>query len=62
VSVPLVWYSIYVWLQTFAYRIDINPWFFAVAGVMTLLIAFLAIATQAVRAALSNPVKSLKSE
>jgi putative ABC transport system permease protein len=58
----VVWYSIFLWLQTFAYRIDINPWFFAFAGGVTLLIAFLTIATQAVRAALSNPVKSLKSE
>jgi len=62
VAVPVVWYSIFLWLQTFAYRIDINPWFFAFAGGVTLLIAFLTIATQAVRAALSNPVKSLKSE
>ena len=50
------------WLSDFTYRIDIQWWMFAVAGVLALLIAFLTVGFQSVKAALANPVKSLRSE
>ncbi|MDJ1502817.1 ABC transporter permease [Xanthocytophaga agilis] len=59
---PIAWYAMNEWLQKFAYRIDIQWWMFAIAGCMALLIAFLTVSFQAVKAALINPVKSLKTE
>jgi len=50
------------WLADFAYRIDIQWWMFVVAGLMAVAIAFLTVSFQSVRAALANPVKSLRSE
>jgi len=50
------------WLQNFAYRIDIQWWFFVVAGLIAMSIALITVSIQAIRAALVNPVKSLKSE
>lgn len=62
ISVPLTWYAMYKWLQDFAYRIDISWWVFALAGFMALAVAFLTVSFQSVKAALANPVKSLRSE
>jgi len=62
VASPLAWYFMYAWLQGFAYRIAIEWWVFAVAGGLAILIALLTISFQAVKAALANPVKSLRSE
>ena len=62
IAVPLAWYAMNQWLQDFAYRVPMQWWFFALAGGMALLIAFLTIGWQSVRAALANPVESLKSE
>ncbi|MDJ1491795.1 ABC transporter permease [Cytophagaceae bacterium DM2B3-1] len=59
---PIAWYAMNEWLQKFAYRIEIQWWMFAIAGCMALLIAFLTVSFQAVKAALINPVKSLKTE
>jgi putative ABC transport system permease protein len=50
------------WLQDFAYRIDISWWMFALAGGLALLIALLTVSTQAIKAALANPVESLRYE
>ncbi|MBK8191705.1 MAG: hypothetical protein IPK76_00290 [Lewinellaceae bacterium] len=50
------------WLADFAYRIDIQWWIFAAAGAVALLIAFLTVGFQSMKAALTNPVKSLRSE
>jgi putative ABC transport system permease protein len=50
------------WLQDFEYRVDISWWIFLAAGVLALLIALLTISFQAVKAALANPVKNLRSE
>jgi putative ABC transport system permease protein len=62
VALPLAWYAMSKWLQSFAYRIDIQWWIFVIAGVVAMLIAFITIATQSIRAASANPAKSLKSE
>lgn len=50
------------WLADFAYRIDIQWWIFAVAGLIAVVIALLTVATQAIRAAVANPVESLRDE
>jgi putative ABC transport system permease protein len=59
---PLAWYFMNQWLADFAYRIQLQWWMFAVAGIGALTIAFLTVSFQSVRAALANPVKSLRSE
>jgi putative ABC transport system permease protein len=50
------------WLQDYAYRIDIHWWVFAVTGFATLLIALITVSFQAIKAAVANPVKSLRTE
>jgi putative ABC transport system permease protein len=52
----------YKWLQDFAYRINIEWWVFLLAGCIALLVAALTISFQSIKAALANPVKSLRSE
>lgn len=59
---PAAWYAMDRWLQDFAYRIEIGWWIFALAGGLALVIALLTVSTQAVRAALANPVDSLRYE
>jgi len=59
---PIAWFAINAWLQNFAYRIDIGWWMFALAGGVALLIALLTVSTQAIKAALANPVESLRYE
>ncbi len=62
IAFPLAWWGMRQWLQDFAYRTAIHWWVFGLAGGAALLIALLTVSFQAVRAALSNPVKTLKSE
>jgi len=62
IAAPLAWYFMNKWLQDFAYRISISWWVFVAAGLAALLIALLTVSFQAVRAAISNPVKSLRTE
>jgi putative ABC transport system permease protein len=50
------------WLQSFAYKIDMSWWMFAAAGAISILIAMLTVSFQAIKAALINPVRSLRSE
>ena len=59
---PLAYYFMQKWLSNFAYRIDIQWWIFALAGIIAAGIAFLTVSFQSVKAALANPVKSLRSE
>lgn len=59
---PIAWLVLNKWLQDFAYRINISWWVFLAAGVAALLIALLTVSFQAIKAAIANPVKSLKSE
>ncbi|MBC6989062.1 ABC transporter permease [Hymenobacter sp. BT491] len=61
VAWPLAWWAINKWLQDFAYRVSIGWWVFALAGVAALLIALLTVSVQATRAAIANPVKSLRA-
>ena len=62
IAFPLAWWAMHTWLQDFAYRTPILWWVFAVAGLLALLIAILTISFQAVKAAVANPVKSLRTE
>jgi len=62
ISAPIAYYFMNLWLTDFAYRIDIQGWMFAVAGLLAVGVAFLTISFQSVWAALGNPVKSLRSE
>jgi putative ABC transport system permease protein len=62
IACPLAWLIMNKWLQDFAYRIAISWWIFALAGAIAIAIAFATVAFQAVKAALANPVKSLRSE
>jgi len=62
IAFPITWYAMYKWLQDFAYRITIQWWVFIVAGCIALLVAVITISFQAIKAALANPVKSLRSE
>ena len=59
---PLAWLALSKWLQTYQYHITINLWVFTLAGIAALLIALATVSFQAVKAALMNPVKSLKNE
>jgi putative ABC transport system permease protein len=59
---PICWLLMNKWLQNFAYRIDINWWIFLVSGILAMLIAFITISYQAIKAAIVNPVKSLRTE
>ena len=61
-AIPTAYYFLNKWLQDFAYRINISWWVFVLAGVSALLIALLAVSFQAIKAAVSNPVKSLRTE
>ncbi len=62
ISIPVTWWAMHAWLQDFAYRINISWWPFAIAGVAAILIALLTVSFQALKAALANPVKSLRTE
>ncbi|MDQ6843236.1 MAG: ABC transporter permease [Bacteroidota bacterium] len=62
VASPVAWYVMHQWLDGFAYRTNIYWWMFALAGIMAILIALLTVSFQAIKAAIANPVKSLRTE
>ncbi|HAD12310.1 MAG TPA: hypothetical protein DCF33_07710, partial [Saprospirales bacterium] len=62
IASPVAYYFMQKWLADFAYRIDIQWWMFAVAGLSAVAIAFFTVSFQSIKAALMNPVKSLRSE
>ncbi|MGB8192854.1 MAG: ABC transporter permease [Chitinophagaceae bacterium] len=62
IATPLAWYFMNEWLQDFAYRIEITGWIFIIAGAVAVSIALITVGVQAVRAAVANPVKSLRTE
>jgi len=59
---PLAWFAMNKWLQSFAFRVEMEWWVFALAGGLALLIALLTVSTQAIKAALANPVEALRYE
>ncbi|GAA4446925.1 ABC transporter permease [Nibrella saemangeumensis] len=62
IASPIAWYAMNGWLKDFAYRVDIDWWIFVAAGLLVALIALLTVSIQSIRAALMNPVKSLRTE
>ena len=62
VASPIAWYFMNQWLQDFAYRVNIGWWVFAIAATLALGIAFITVSFQAIKAAVANPVKSLRTE
>jgi putative ABC transport system permease protein len=62
IASPLAWWGANNWLTGFAYRINISWWMFLLAGSLAMAIALATISVQAIKAALANPVKSLRTE
>jgi putative ABC transport system permease protein len=62
IAAPIGWYCMHRWLQDFVYRVGISWWIFALAGISALAIALFTVSFQSIKAALANPVKSLRSE
>lgn len=62
IASPLAWYLMNGWLEDFAYRINIQWWVFVLAGLLAVGIAFLTVSFQSIKAAMANPVESLRSE
>ncbi|QJW92410.1 FtsX-like permease family protein [Spirosoma taeanense] len=62
IAIPLAWFGMQKWLDHYPYRIDINAWVFVLVGLSAILIALATVSYQTIKAALANPVKSLRSE
>jgi ABC-type antimicrobial peptide transport system permease subunit len=62
IATPIAWYWLHRWLDNFLYRSSLSWWIFAVSGLLTLVIALVTVGIQTLRAALANPVRSLRSE
>ena len=62
IAFPLSYWIMHQWLHDFAYRVHLNAWMFIAAGSIAILIALCTVSVQAIKAALANPVKSLRSE
>lgn len=62
IAAPVAWWAMHNWLEDFAYRVDLQWWVFVVAGSIALLIALVTVSIQAIKAALANPVNSLRTE
>jgi putative ABC transport system permease protein len=62
IATPIAWLAMHEWLKDFAYRIEIHSWMFLVVAAVALLIAAISIGYNTIRAAMQNPVKSLRTE
>ena len=62
IAFPFAWWAMNKWLQSFAFRINISWWVFIIAGLLALMIALITISFQSIKAAIANPVKSLRTE
>jgi putative ABC transport system permease protein len=62
IAFPVAWWAMNQWLQSFAYRVGVSWWIFAVAGLAAVMIALVTVSLQTIRAALANPIRSLRSE
>jgi putative ABC transport system permease protein len=62
IAIPIAWWAMKEWLSDFAYKMDMSWWIFVLAGIIALIIAFITVSFQAIKAAIANPVKSLRSE
>ena len=62
IAFPIAWFGMNKWLEDFAYRVNIGWWIFCTAGLLAVLIALITVSFQAIKAAIANPVKSLRTE
>ena len=62
IASPIAWYLMNKWLEDFAYRTQVSWWVFVLSGIAALVIALMTVSFQAIRAAVANPVKSLRTE
>jgi len=62
IASPIAWYFMHKWLQDYVYRINISWWLFIVGGICAIAIALITVSFQAIKAAMANPVKSLRTE
>jgi len=62
IATPISWWAMNKWLQNFAYRVEIEWWMFLLAGIAALIVALITVSFQAIKAAVANPVNSLRSE
>jgi putative ABC transport system permease protein len=62
ISIPLAWMATTRWLENYPYRITLSWWLFTSAGVLVMLIALITVSFQSIKAAIANPVKSLRTE
>ncbi len=62
IASPIAWYFMHQWLEDFAYRINIGWWVFAIAGAVAASVAFLTVSFESLKAALANPINSLRNE
>jgi putative ABC transport system permease protein len=62
IATPVAWWAMHQWLQEFAFRVTISWWMFAIAGLIAVAIAMITVSFQAIKAAVANPVKSLRTE
>jgi len=62
IAVPAAWWAMNKWLENYPYRIEINVWIFLLAGAFVLFIALVTVSYQAIKAAIANPVNSLRTE
>jgi len=62
IATPIAWWVATEWLKDYSYHVDVNLWIFIIAGIIAVVIALVTISTQTIKAAMANPVKSLKTE
>ena len=62
ISIPIAWYAMNEWLQNFAYHVELHAWMFVLSGLVAVLIALFTVSFQSIKAALTNPVNSLRNE
>jgi putative ABC transport system permease protein len=62
IATPIAWWAMNTWLRGFSYRVPISWWMFAIAGLIAVFIAMITVSSQAIKAAIVNPTKSLKTE
>ena len=62
IAAPVAWWMMNTWLQNYAYRINISGWMFLLAGMLAIIIALVTVSFQAIKAAIANPIKSLRTE
>jgi ABC-type antimicrobial peptide transport system permease subunit len=62
IASPIAWYAMNKWLQTYSYRVNMDWWIFGLTALLSIIIAMLTVSYQAIKAAIANPVKSLRTE